>query len=460
MGIRSFFGILPPKIPYSKSVASVEEITPAEEVTILRSEAGPDSLNVGIGTRVKTGQNLISSCRIPFVSPVTGEIVGIKKQPWMDGSENLAVTIRVEAEDVIHESFKKIDDIESLEAEYLLAAIIKSGIPGFEPVFRGVAVKSVVVSALDKAPLCTSNQRVFQDDPGKVSEGARIIMKAVGAGRTILAVPDNLISSVSVVSSGTLKIVKVPGVFPNGLPDMLARKQVGGRRLKKGRTGVTGDTLVISAEHAAAVVDCLKEGRPYTEKVVTCLGKDKKSQKNLRVRIGTPLIEVLKNMEMGVIPGSKLIINGPLNGYACFSDDQPITPESDSVMIQEPSEVYEYQEFSCINCGKCNAICPVDLEVNMLGRFSEFGIFDKCKKLGVENCIECGLCAYVCPAHRPTVQFLIHAKNVLETEPPADLSMKEALECNICGPSCHAIRLFDEFADSARQQNNEETASK
>jgi H+/Na+-translocating ferredoxin:NAD+ oxidoreductase subunit C len=460
MGIRSFLGIIPPRITYSTETAPVEGTALAEEITILRSWPGPDSLNVKVGSRVNTGQNLIENCRIPFVSTATGVVSRIEKQPWMDGADYLAVTIRTESKETIDGSFKKIDDIESLDSKEILAAIIRAGIPGFESVVKGIGIKAIVISALDKSPLCTSNQQVFRDSPAEVTEGAKILMRAKGVNQITLAVPDNLISSVSVVSGGDIRIVKVAGVFPNGLPDALARNQGGGRLLRKGRNGVTGDTLVISAEHVSAIAGCLKSGQPYNEKVVTCIGKDRKSQKNIRVRIGTPISEVMKSHDMAVTAGCKLIVNGPMCGYACYSDDQPITPESDSVMIQEPSEIYEYEDFSCINCGKCNAICPVDLEVNMLGRFSEYGIFDKCKKLGVENCIECGLCAYVCPAHRPMVQFLIHAKNVIETEPPADMSMKEALACNICGPSCHAIRLFDEFADMARPENDEETAQK
>jgi electron transport complex protein RnfC len=214
---------------------------------------------------------------------------------------------------------------------------------------------------------------------------------------------------------------------------------------------VVGDTLVISVEHAVAMVDCLQSGKPFIEKTVTFYAGKHDPLKNFRVRIGTPIGEILKMSGTEPQTNGKLILNGSMRGYACFSDEQPVTSTTDSIHLQEPQEIFLYQNTACVNCGKCNAICPVDLEVNLLGRFSEYGIFDKCRDLGAENCIECGLCAYVCPAHRPLVQLISHAKHTIQTEAIEEVSMEEAMACHACGPVCPAIRLFE----STTEEENE-----
>ena len=204
-----------------------------------------------------------------------------------------------------------------------------------------------------------------------------------------------------------------------------------------------GNTLVVGIEQALAMADCLKEGRPLLEKTVTFSAARDGRVKNYRVRIGTPVGQLLKKHGVELQAEGKLIMNGALTGFACFSADQPVTAAIDTVHVQAPSEVFFFENRACTNCGKCNYACPVNLEVNLLGRYSEYGIFEKCRDLGAENCIECGLCAYVCPARRPLVQYLVHAKHVIETETFEDVSMEEVMACNACGPTCPAIRLFE-----------------
>lgn len=130
-----------------------------------------------------------------------------------------------------------------------------------------------------------------------------------------------------------------------------------------------------------------------------------------------------------------------MTGQACYSVEQPLKADTDCLVVQAPGAVFAFQQGACTNCGRCVRVCPVGLEVNLLGRFSEFDIFEKCAELGVENCIECGLCAYVCPASRPLVHLLVHAKHSLKEAPPERQTLEQAVACQACG-AC-SLRLFD-----------------
>ena len=86
----------------------------------------------------------------------------------------------------------------------------------------------------------------------------------------------------------------------------------------------------------------------------------------------------------------------------------------DLIYIQDSDQVILNENRPCMSCGKCVQVCPVQLDVNLICRFSEFSIFEKCQELGINNCFECGLCAYNCPSGRSLVQFIKLAKSELK----------------------------------------------
>ena len=121
---------------------------------------------------------------------------------------------------------------------------------------------------------------------------------------------------------------------------------------------------------------------------------------------------ILNNGE--IKDNDKIIIGGLMRGYTCYNTDTPINGDMDLLVVQDASEVVFNQNLPCMSCGKCVNVCPVDLDVNLITRYSEFSIFEQCLELGVDKCIECGLCAYVCPSGRSLVQLIRLAKKEIQ----------------------------------------------
>jgi len=454
MDLKSFFGILPPKLPYAELDAPVETLPIPPKVTLLWSEGTTTDLSISEGGNVKTGQELARNGNALFVSTVTGQVQEIKTFPGADGNEYVAVAINANPRDSFDPSLKVINEFSKAQPSELRSAINRAGFSVWGSILGDPStlppIHTLIISALDMDPMSVANQQAFRDNAGNLGPVIQMLARSTQATRSVLALPDHLIDISIDLSESIESFVKVEAVYPNGLPDVLAKKFGAGLLMKARNGGVVGNTLVISVEHAVAMVECLQSGKPFIEKIVTfSAGKDD-PLKNFRVRIGTPIGEILKKTGVEPQPNGKLILNGTMRGYACFSDEQPVSSNIDSIHIQEPKEIFFFENTACVNCGKCNAICPVDLEVNLLGRFSEYGIFEKCRDLGAENCIECGLCAYVCPAHRPLVQFISHSKHVIQTEAIEVMGMEEAMACDACGPICPAIRLFE----SASKEGN------
>ena len=68
MELRSFFGILPPKIAYMDIDAHVEALEMPEKLTFLWSERTRADLASKVGDKVITGQDLARNGRGPFIS--------------------------------------------------------------------------------------------------------------------------------------------------------------------------------------------------------------------------------------------------------------------------------------------------------------------------------------------------------------------------------------------------------
>jgi electron transport complex protein RnfC len=458
MSLRSFFGIVPMKLPYADLNAPPDSVPLPDRLTLLYPGCIPSSVALNIGDDVKTGQNLALLGGHPLVSTATGPVEEICDFKGPDGQSYTAVSIKPNSREAFDPSLATIHDFSKATPLELRSAIIRAGFSALSSISPDPEtwpkVDALIISALDQDLVGLANQQAFRDQTDQMGEAIELLSRAAETSQCVLAVPENLADLAGKVPSGSHKVVLVPPIYPNGYKEILAKKVGAGVLLKGKDSGVVGNTLVVTVEEALAMVSCLRTGRPNIEKTITFTNGNG-TPKNYRVRIGTPISALLKTA--GVTPPSKgkVIINGLMGGYACFSDEQPITSDTMTVSVQAPWEVTFFQDTACTNCGKCNAVCPVDLEVNLLGRFSEYNVFDKCRTFGAENCIECGLCAYVCPARRPLVHLITHAKQVIEAQGPEGETTEQALPCDTCEAPCPTLRLFEPAPEEKSVEKND-----
>jgi len=158
-----------------------------------------------------------------------------------------------------------------------------------------------------------------------------------------------------------------------------------------------------------AIYDAIFEGKPLIERVVTVTGAVKKP-KNLLVRFGTPLRNLIEYC--GGIDGkaSEVILGGPMMGISQPDLDFPVVKGTNCILTKE-SRLIKEQE--CISCGRCVAVCPMYLLPTALAKNSKAGRYDECKEAYIDDCFECGACAYTCPANIPIVQYIKIAKSEL-----------------------------------------------
>lgn len=348
------------------------------------------------GAQVVTGEPLMPG----VYSTVTGTVRGI--QPLMMWDRDVtAVRIQPQENEQIHADLTPFEDYMKAEPADLLDKLNRANLP-----FRQLpeTVSTVVVSAVDTDPLHHVCHQILREQKDRIQRGLKLIKHITGAATVLFAVPQPLTDLVSGTGGDGITIVPIDPVYPNGLPELLIMRLASQYDLQ--------DHLFLGVESLAAAVAALEDGTPYNYKIVSLTQKT--GTRNLRVRIGTPLSQLLEGIEID--DHSRVIVNGLFKGYACFDLNIPVTHALNSVYIQEPADVMPDRNRQCMNCGRCVRACPVDLEINLIGRYAEFSIFDACDEKDVHRCVECGLCAYVCPAARSLVQLVRLAKKEIQGE--------------------------------------------
>ncbi|MCK4840240.1 MAG: RnfABCDGE type electron transport complex subunit C, partial [Desulfobulbaceae bacterium] len=174
--------------------------------------------------------------------------------------------------------------------------------------------------------------------------------------------------------------------------------------------------VVHNVSTTKAIYDAAVLGKPLYEKIVTISGKGIKRPANLRIKVGTKLSDIVAYLG-GVTPElSKIIMGGPMMGFAVSSLDIPITKTTSSVLFLAGDEIDSSPHSQCIRCGWCLEACPMGLEPKEIALHVEAGRPEDTGRFGVFECFECGCCAYVCPAKRPLVQFIRLAKMKAKNE--------------------------------------------
>ncbi len=363
---------------------------------------------------------------VPLHAPVAGKIKNLATSihPIRIASPSITIEVDKEAE-LVHYQWADWHHLSSAE---LLAKIHDAGIVGIGGAGFPTHVKlsppanspvdTLVLNGAECEPYITADHRQMLENPTEIVEGAKIILKVLGISECHIGIESNKpdaikeMTQAALDASGagcTITVRSLQVKYPQGSEKQLIQA-VTGRKVPAMALPSAVGVVVQNVTTAKAIYDAVVCNKPLYEKVVTIAGKGIARPANLQVKIGTKICDIVKYLG-GLQPGlGKVIMGGPMMGFAISSLDVPVTKTTSAILFLTEDEIDTRPHSQCIRCGWCLDACPMGLEPKEIGIYVEANRAQDTAQFGVFDCFECGSCAYVCPAKRPLVQFVRLAK--------------------------------------------------
>ncbi len=412
------------------------------------------------GDLVKIGQKIGECTSVQCAdihSSVCGEVISIEEAPTPSGTKVLSVVIHpgdvAECVDFAPQKAVERNDLISIIKE---AGIVENyGVPTHLVLNPedGHSIDLVLVNAT-ASEWIWGDYKTPRDYALHILESLKLLMKASGASKGAIVLRndneesigsfDGLLFEGKRVSVAPLIgkrnvgyyfkdqqmdiiVVSQNRIYGQSILDLFTYK-VTGRKVPFNCTPASVGVAICSVKSAKALYNVVQEGKPFTETVVSVMGKVNTPQ-HILVKIGTPFKDVIEACGGYKGEPGKLIVNGAVTGVAQYVDEVPVTKTTFLITVQDKGEVIRDEPLVCVHCARCVDVCPVDLVPTRLAAMADQGRFDECRQLYVDNCIECGKCAAACPTKIPILQLIRYAKEAIakayEDMPPKESSNLE-----------------------------------
>lgn len=429
-------------LPHHKRLCTGEPIAaaalPSTLVVPLDQHVGlPAQAVVAAGDRVLKGQPVgepSGTISAPVHAPSSGTVIAVEPRPvpHPSGMESECVVIETDGDDRWCD-LDPVPDFRALEPQGLRERLRDAGIVGLggaafpshikltPPGAR--AVETLIINGAECEPYIACDEMLMRERPDQIVRGARVMQHALQAARIIIAIEDeraeineSLQRAVREDGGDDLDLVRVPTIYPEGgerqLIQVLTGREVPSRGLP-----IDLGLVCHNVATAAACLDAVVNGRPLISRIVSVTGHGIEKPRNYETLIGTPVRELVD--QAGGYRGdvARLVIGGPLMGFALASDDVPVAKGTNCILALQADEVHRPQpQMPCIRCMECVKVCPAQLLPQQLYWHVEAQDLHAAEGLGLFDCIECGCCAAVCPSQIPLVDYYRYAKSALRTE--------------------------------------------
>ena len=349
-------------------------------------------------------------------SPIPGRILEFREVTLPGGTVSSAALIRLEG--AFHRTGQLLEKKNWAVAteEELKESIVKAGIflssSPLDPrrSLHGLStpLDALVVNALQPEPYLTLSHHLQKERAGDLAEGIRILQKVFHPVRTELVSDPDQSEPWSDTFSKLLEGVGLHALefkYPQAQEGLLL--QTIGIKVFPGQGN---RVLILDAASVLAIRDSVVESKPQVEVTVMVTGHGVKKPGPYLVRIGTPLVQLLKDAG-GLLAGEhRILVGGPFQGKVVENLSTPVLKSTQAVLVLEKDEVNEAVERPCIRCGQCVEDCPIGLEPLNLHKALVLGNKSLAWDEGLGFCIECGICSYICPSRVPLVGEFHDAK--------------------------------------------------
>jgi electron transport complex protein RnfC len=355
----------------------------------------------------------------PVHASVSGRVAGIVNWPHPAAGRGPAVVIDSDGSDNVSRIPNPAPP-DSLTPAQLRSLIFEAGITGMGGAGFPAHIKlnpprpvdALIINGAECEPYLTADYRLMLEKAGEIIKGVTLAARCLSAKNIFIAIEDNKPEAIEALGYGIrdtgigMRILK--SAYPQGGEKQLIKNLLG-KEVPSGKLPFDVGVVVHNVATIFAIYEAAYLGKPLYERVVTVSGSCIANPKNLLVRLGTPISELINYCGLKEEP-AKIIAGGPMMGIAQFSVEAPVIKSTSGVICLSREEAAAAEGLPCIRCGSCVRECPAGLMPCLINLAAEKGLWPQAQAFRALDCIECGLCSYVCPANRRLAQSIKIAK--------------------------------------------------
>lgn len=426
-----------PEIPISVVAPPPQAIIP-----MAQHIGAPDKPLVAVGDYVKMGQKIGENpapVSAPVHASVSGKVVAVEPRPHPLGDMIMSVVIENDYQDTPCEDLKPLTEQELKDPEAILTRIREAGVVGmggamFPTAFKirgGIGkVDKLVINGAECEPYLNGDHLTMLNFPEQLLKGIELVRIASGVEKAYYGIEVNKKDAIALLNSlhpekYGIEIVPEKVKYPQGAEKMQV-KAVTGREVKPGGIPSGVGANVVSTRTCYAVYQACYEGKPVIERIVTVAGSAMNHTANALTRVGTPLGYLAEQCGGFAVTPRKIVLGGPMMGICATSFEAPTIKGTAGVLFFTEKEDKTVENPSCIRCGKCITVCPMNLEPVFMYMYYAKGDFDMMQKYHIIDCFECGSCSFNCPARMPLTHAFKTAKLMFQAKAAKEKAAAEA----------------------------------
>lgn len=385
-----------------------------------------DIIQVKVGDEVRRGALLATSDKgvfAPVHASLSGKVAMIADYPHPVSGSARAIVIESDGKDEPAADMvpRSEEEIEAVTPDALKRIIFEAGIVGLGGATFPTHIKlspskpieTLIFNGAECEPYLTTDYRLMVERADEIVKGARLVASILKPQRVLIAIEDNKPEAIKLMreraASLGWKVVVLKTAYPQGGEKQIIKSCIG-REVPSGKLPFDIGVVVQNVATAYAIYEAVYLRKPLYERVVTVTGSCLANPKNLLVRIGTPVRDLIEQCGPLIKEPKKIVMGGPMMGIAQYTMDGPVIKGTSGVILFDEVLEKEEGESFCVRCGECVQNCPMGLNPGLISLAINRDRLDLAEEYGIMDCIECGLCAYLCPSRRNIVQAIKAAK--------------------------------------------------
>ena len=361
------------------------------------------------------GTNKIAE--LPLLSSVSGTVVGFDNKYISNGKLTRCVVIENDFKEKYKDKLGKKNDITKYSKDEFIYLLKNSGIVGMSgsgfPTYikydTNDKIKYLIVDGAECEVYTSCDSARMYNNPQEILECIDAIMEIMNIDKAYIAINEknDLVIKKMLRYINTYPNIKIYSLldgYPNGYERYLVNEILGLSydKLPK-EVGVINENV----STIYAIYEVLKYHKVLNERIVTISGNGIKKPANYKLKIGTNFNEILLKRDiLKEIDNPLLIAGGAMMGKSIPSDELIVTPDVGTILVMNDSKE---KPLSCIKCGKCTEVCPMNLIPSLIIDNPK-----KAKKLHIDKCVKCGLCSYICPSKIDVRECIMKIRNDLK----------------------------------------------